>query len=248
MSLVKKQNPNDRKSRRGVRPQISKISRPKISGGTSISNHPLFINHQALHKRLLSDAKGGWFNSNPSPDVQAQLEESNNVMMSMLDPQATYLFRLTGWSDLTPAATVIAQAINFDPSSSSEYSSLSAIFGTVRLHSCTLHITPNHASSVTTLMPPIFVGADGGKNSVTPASKNAVIECPISRIFPSLAVQTLSVQYKAYNMEWATVAAPVPGPYAGCYGQFSVYGDGFTIATAIFTFMVEKFVEFSSRS
>jgi hypothetical protein len=180
---------------------------------------------------------------------------SVSMARSVLDPRSVYRFRLIDFNSFsTSGAGVLAAYISCSPSvtSFSEYTSLTNLFTEVRLVAARSHIcnVNPHADGYATG----FVKSDLAMNyndlsvSTTPASVLAVLDNAHSWLHP-LGKSTVST-YSAMvskDRQFADTAAPSPGPYAGCTGQFTIYQSALTASTTYIDYFLECEFEFRNR-
>jgi len=187
-----------------------------------------------------------------------QLQGQLSVVKSLLDPNTVQAYRLvTVGGSSTTAGGVLSGFASFDPSNvpMPEYTYLTALFDQVRLVEARIHICNINPHSdgyaVGNQKYACFMACDPGLTATTPGSVAAVVDCPNMLMWNLGSTQTFTLTYKARGRAenaFARTSVPAPGPYAGCYGQFQWYNSGLTVSLAYFTFVLECFYQFTSRT
>jgi hypothetical protein len=203
-------------------------------------------------KRALGDKK---------QEIAESLDQDSPVLFvsaslakSMTNPNVVYPFRLVAMGSFTSSiGGAIAGYVNFDPSVSSEWTALTTLFDQVRgvRNKITIANIDPHADGYATgpTKNPYYIACDQGKNSSTPTSALQVMDCPDARTFHSASTRVAEMDYKyPKSMNWAPIATPATAPDIGCYGEWQIYGGGFTGSTQYLVYVVEFFVEFRSRT
>jgi len=199
----------------------------------------------SLHRSLgLDESKG-------------ELKEGGSVVSiskSLLNPNTVYQFRLVTTNSFNSSgAGILTGYINFDPSVSAEWSTLTSLFDQVRgvRNRLSIVMLDPHSDGYATgpSKYQLFVSCDQGKNSVTPASVSAVVDCPNSKMLNLGSTQTFVMEYVyPKNMNWAPTSAPATAPDIGCYGEWQYYANALAATTSYFAVMQEFFIEFRSRT
>ena len=177
-----------------------------------------------------------------------------SIAQCLVDPNQVYRFRLVTYQTLTSsAAGVLSGFQTFNPASFTEYSSyLSSLFNQVRIVEARGHWTNvnPHADGYATGFQKYAVpfACDLGLTNTTPSSILIVYECPNSKLVQLASEQNTTLIAKITGNEFALTSSPVPGPYAGCYGQFQWYQSNLTVSTAYATLYFEAVYEFRSRT
>lgn len=191
----------------------------------------------------------------PVPASKLGADESDMsgsaLARSLLDQGAIYRFRITDTFPISSSAGgIIAQSITCNPSSMNEYADLSALFEEVRLIEASIvlvNVSPG-ADASTQTKNGCLVAFNEGVTSSTPSSYDAVWAIGGCKCH-HLAKRDNSVfRYKPAEREWATTNAPVPGPYAGCYGAWQLYDNGLNNSTLYFNILQESVFEFRMRT
>lgn len=208
------------------------------------------------HRRLLSlvkDSKG--LSSSQYDDEDESFQSGMMAARYFVDPMLVYRFRMASTGSIQTSVAGVAQGyINLDPSgfTGSEYTSLSALFDYVRLVRAKLTVIAinPHSDGYATgrINAQIFFSCDGGKINTNPSNAQAVIECPNTLLFSTGEPKPQSISYNPPSQEWALTSSPVPGPFAGCYGEFQYYTSGLTVSTYYCTWLLEGEYEFTSRT
>ena len=181
------------------------------------------------------------------------------LAQSMVDPGTIYRFRLAHYGTISSSVGgVVAEAIVNDPSSWSEWSSLSALFSQVRLRRSTFHLINafNRAVGTTTSngnwQPSIL-------NSLydevaAPTSYDATCDSPNFKVYNHNFEATKSginivLDFKGdHTPLWADVSAPHSSTlFQGTPGCSQVYADGQTVSTVIFSYILVLDLEFMNR-
>jgi hypothetical protein len=178
----------------------------------------------------------------------------SSLSKSLMNPNVVYPFRLVAMGSLTSSiGGVIAGFVNFDPSVSSEWGSINALFDQVRgvRNKITIANIDPHADGYATgpTKNPYYISCDQGKNSVLPTSALQVMDCPDAKTFHSASTRIAEMTYHyPKSMNWAPTATPATGPDLGCYGEWQIYGGGFAGSTQYLVYVVEFFIELRSRT
>jgi hypothetical protein len=239
MSLqAKRKNVSERKARK-----------PKVALTKDLSDHPVITRVISLHRQEAKLAEGKGEEFKPSEALSSSID----LASTLVDPNVVYTFRLVAWSNMASSiGGVVSGFSNFDPTGNAEFTALKGLFGLVRLKESRFTITMfnPHSDGYATgqIRAPIFISCDGGKNSTTPTSVQSVIDCPRSKMISTGDTGTHTLVYKAKDVPFADVAAPAPGPYAGCYGEWQWYASGLTASITYATFMIEYVIEMTART
>jgi hypothetical protein len=191
----------------------------------------------------------------PSYRGDDEMESLSDSARLFIDPNLIYKFRLASTGSIqTSVGGVASGYINLNPNdfTGTEYASLSALFDYVRFvrAKLTLIAINPHSDGYAAgrVNAQIFISCDGGKNSVTPGTVQSVIECPNTLCFATGEAKPQHIAYSAMPHEWALTTSPIPGPFAGCYGEFQYYTSGLSISTFYANYLLEAEYEFSSRT
>jgi len=184
-----------------------------------------------------------------------ELSAQMSIVGSLLDTNLVYPFRLANAGTASSTAGgVLSGFASFDPSNVpfAEFATLQALFNQVRLVEARFTVVNAnpHADGYATGFQKFaaFVSCDPGLTATTPGSIANIIDCPNSHMWNLASPRTFTFVYKAKDTEFARTTVPAPGPYAGCYGQFQWYQGGLTVSTAYFSYILELFLEFTSRT
>jgi len=183
-----------------------------------------------------------------------EYDESVAAAKLFIDPMVKYRFKITTTGNATSSVPgVVAGYISFNPAGLSEYTSISALFDYVRLveAKATLIAINPHSDGYATgrINAFIAVSCDAGQTAGTPGSLGTVIDCPNLLCFSPAEPKPQVIKYFApSDLNWANVAAPIPGAFAGCYGEFQYYQSGLSSAVAYFSYVYEGIYEFTSRT
>lgn len=237
MSLIKKAEQKNQSQKKKV--EVKKavlVALPKsILSGKRRYNH---IETQSLLESKSESAEGA----------------SSSVARMLVNPQSTYEFRLisTGSLQASGGGTLYAN-LDWDPSASSEWSSIDALFDEVRLIRCRLRLFATNAPSGTALPGPLALGSRPALANVAPTTFNQVCQLPDMKFFPvhayALSNEIIFNSPGRPNKVWASVSSPAPSVDQGCYGQFEMAVAGSLVASAFYyVYCIEYFVEMRSRS
>jgi hypothetical protein len=135
-------------------------------------------------------------------------------------------------------------AMPWDVSATADFSSAAALFAECKVKHARVSISsqsPGVNANVRSLW-----GIDYSVSNSAPASESAVLQLEGLKMHSTnLTTQTV-VEANAGFMAWASTASPVPGPYAGLYGQFSASAAG-SNSTGACNYLVEVLVIFRGR-
>lgn len=183
-----------------------------------------------------------------------EYEESVAAAKLFIDPLVKYQFKISTTGNATSSVPgVVAGYISFNPTGLAEFTSLSNLFDYVRIveAKATLIAINPHSDGYATgrINAFIAVSCDAGQTAGTPASLATVIDCPNLLCFSPAEPKPQVIRYHApSDLNWATVAAPIPGAFAGCYGEFQYYQSGLSSSVAYFSYVFEGIYEFTSRT
>jgi len=178
---------------------------------------------------------------------------SSAVMASLVDPDVVYDFRFVSNTTATAASSVWAGSVNFDPTSTSEWSSVSSLFLMYRLHSCRVTVVPGGFLPTTpgSSNPSLGCAVNLGEINTTPSTVNLAITPPNGRVISLLP----GMPHKDYQWTTGDVSnrfefqiVGSPGTvYAGSWGQFQYYGFA-PATTTTFFMMFEYIVQMRGRA
>jgi hypothetical protein len=177
--------------------------------------------------------------------VQRSLATTNGKKSKLEKLGHTYVayFRYATSIDVGVGGTAFL-AMPWDVSGTADFSSAAALFAECRIKAAKLSIIaqgPTLGWSVRG-----FVGSDPSVTNTTPSSEAAILQLPDAILWGPSVHTLMHVQAKVSGMTWASTASPVPGPYAGLYGQWSMSAVG-TNSVGAGNMVVEVVVEFRGR-
>lgn len=212
--------------------------------------------------RARSDVRGhkvhcldAWLAMLP-PDLESDGYEQGLAVASSLlvNPNVSYKFRLTTLTAVTSTAGgVITGAFAYNPNGTTQFSSLSSLFDNVRIVDAEItwiNMNPSTelAAAGVTLKPAILIGTNNGLTASVPASAADIQDNADSELFSTSQAVPFRKRASRMNNEYALCSAPVPGPYAGCYGQFNWYQSTASVTTKYADVLFEGIYEFTARS
>ncbi len=179
---------------------------------------------------------------------------STAVASSFLDSgSSVYRFRVISLAQITTDGSGnVNSVITCDPTAYTDYSSIAALFGEIRLVKSMLHLvsTPplaNSTSSVTTGSLPVAFQYNNTSTAPGVGAGPAVYSVANAELH-SWANRLPSVFHaKIPPMEWATTSSPAPGPYAGCYGAWVMARGGLSATTIVLDVWMENVYEVRDR-
>jgi len=164
-------------------------------------------------------------------------------------PPTNEMMYLTRWTNSNLSANgsgVISANVCQSIQLSSEYSSISNIFQTVKLVRWKVILSPIQASSSSDAQNALYCGTNWTQNYTTntaPSNFNAVQNLQGFRTVFSGSVRPISVAGRVPPaLEPSIINADAPStpiPYAGSPGVMAFYGDGFTDSAGYFAVIVE---------
>lgn len=234
------------------RPQPVRRGRKKVA--VLKHTHPETQKLHALVRKFRgsSDAKA-------DPRVTALDDESDESMVtslasSLVSPTSEYEFRLVNSGSITASSGIWAGACKLDPTSAAEWSSFDALFNEYKVVGAKITFLPYFASSGSTELgtvgPFIGVGVNLGAFGTNPTSLPNVFECANSKVMYLMAGgphEQYTMTTRVNDLQWQAIGSGGT-PYAGAYGQFSVYGGDFYSSTNIISYVFELFVRMRARS
>jgi hypothetical protein len=175
------------------------------------------------------------------------------------DPGQIYGFRLSRYqTHTTSVGGVLALSLNNDPSTWSEYSSLTALFSQIRIRRATLHVIRAFQNAVGTTTSggnwqPIVYNALYDEVAA-PTSYDSCIDSPNFKVFnhnfsTSNTGGMISLDFTgALTPLWADVSSPQSSSlYQGCPGCFQIYADGQSVSTVVIASIQVLDLEFMNR-
>jgi hypothetical protein len=211
-----------------------------------------------IHSRSSKSEKiRALFKSSPQSDSEEfETSDATYIAKCLVDPGQSYYFRLASYATVSSSGGgTLSGYQTFNPTGITEFSSyLQNLFNQVRLVEAKVHWTNvNPHSDGYAVGPQKFVvpvGCDMGLTATTPGSIAIVWECPNTKLVQLGSPRNTVIEAKVDRSitDFALCSAPVPGPYAGCYGQIQWYNAGLTVSTAYATIFYEGVYEFRSRT
>lgn len=189
-------------------------------------------------------------------DIDSDSFESGVAAASsfLVNPNITYRFRIVNYVGLSSTVGgVLAGAFSFDPSAITEYATLSLLFSEVRVIQARLTwINQNPAVeqslAFVILKPSLMISSTSGLTASVPAAAGDIMEEADSEIFSLCQINPFRKTTERLDNSFALVGSPVPGPYAGCYGQFQYYQSTVTASTKYADLFFEGVYEFTART
>ncbi len=163
-------------------------------------------------------------------------------------PQTTQRIRLTTTGLRSASSGIAALAATFDPTSFTDYSSVASMYGEIRIRKARITLVPYRSNTTSDVYKGIAIATDMSLTTTTPTVGSDVWSIEGCRVWYSASTgQAQSFEAKIPAMSWASTASPAPGPYAGCYGQFSLYGQDFATSQTVFQWYLECEYEVRNR-
>jgi hypothetical protein len=181
-------------------------------------------------------------------------DASSGLMPSLIDPKQIYTFRLTNTGTASSSTGLWQGFFNIDPTTSSEWSSISALFAQYRIAGVKWTIVPmaqDITSGTAVSRPALMCSIDIGIINTSPANLASVADNPNARYISLLpGMPHESYQWSVAGLQnefmWATVSSG-PAPYAGSYGEVQFYGNSYG-SNDNFSWMLEYEVQLRARS
>lgn len=178
---------------------------------------------------------------------------------SIIDPGTIYTFRLAHYATVSSSVGgVVAEALVNDPSSWSEWSSLTALFSSVRIRRATLHVINAFSRAVGTTtgngnwQPLVFNALYD--EVAAPTSYDATVDSPNFVVYNHNFDTTahgarITLNFTGVHTPlWGDTSAPHSSTsYAGSPGCFQIYADGQTVSTVILSYIQVLDLEFMNR-
>lgn len=186
-------------------------------------------------------------------DGQAPMSDTPSIAKALFDPLAVYPFKITQTGQFSSSAggNILTNTF-WNPAGLTEYGYLISLFSLVRVRRVRLQLTPinPHADGYATgrVAGVIFAACDYGLSGTNPASTQQVIDCPNLLVVSLGSERTHVLDTPLIDNEYAATVTPAPGPYAGCFGQFSFAASGLTVSTLYVQWTLECVYEFTSRT
>jgi hypothetical protein len=196
-----------------------------------------------------------------SPDgVKLQSDEPllssgmTSLFASLVSPTQEYEFRTVNSGTVTAGSGIWAGAPKFDPTVQAEWSSFSALFDEYKLIGAKITFAPYFNSSGSTELgqagPYIICGANLGSFGTNPTSVANCMETANARMIylsPGGPHSQYVVECRTPHLEYQTMGSGGT-PYAGAYGQFSIYGSDFYSSSNMIAYVIELFVKLRARN
>ena len=235
--------------KRGTKPRV------KIASKNSCN---LMIGHIRRHFRNGDDEAEVTY-ENPKELKRKGLQEPDTAPSMLVDQNQIYRFRLTSFHNYTSSAGgVVNTVLDNDPSTTGEYSSLTALFSLVRLRRAQYRIARVVATAIPTAVSvgafrPLLVAALMD-NAGAPGSYDQIMDSS-SVVMYNYAFDTSPHCMKthmdftgAQTPLWADTSVPASSTtYVGCPGCLQIYGESMPVSTEVLWIMRELIVEFTNR-
>ncbi len=141
-------------------------------------------------------------------------------------PTFVHRFRVTDTTLIQSTAAGTVNAVyTLNPTAYTEYSDVSNLFSEIRVRRAVLHLAPvlNDIAQANVQRGALVVGFQPDNTATAAGTFDEVWSIAGSKIMSTTAgIEPKSFEAKIPQMAWAQVGAPIPGPYAGCYGAFLI--------------------------
>jgi hypothetical protein len=171
---------------------------------------------------------------------------------SLIDPRTRYRFRMTVSGDISASAGgVIDAVLTGDPSSDTDWSSITAIFNAGRQLRQTVHFVFQRTTGQNNF-PKFIVGSDECSASA-PGGYPTVAACADSSVHPtdvgSSAVKFSHTRKPIVPCSFVDLAGTLqPGPYAGFTGSIMFYASACDANLLYLGYLEEHFIEVCGRT
>jgi hypothetical protein len=180
-------------------------------------------------------------------------DSSMSVYSSLVDPMQIYTFRTYTIGTVTASVNTWAGYVNFDPTASGEWSSISSLFGEYRLSGIRMTLVPTtqNSSGGNSSAPSIIGAVDMGLVGTPPSAAGNVADNPNARYIsmqvgmPHTNYQWVTTGMERY-MSWQIMGSGQT-PYAGAYGSFIFWGKSVG-ASDTFVYYLESFCQVRART
>ncbi len=170
-------------------------------------------------------------------------------------PQTVHSYRLTVSAPVqASAAGTVLVVTTVDPTSFTEYADLSALYSEIRIKRARYHLSYRHQGSASSggveiSRGGVAVAFNPANTATAPTSIAASWAVAGAKLVSGKITDTVIVEAKIPSMGWASTAAPIPGPYAGCYGAFELASNvgAFEANDSVFTGLLECEYEVRGR-
>lgn len=205
-----------------------------VPGDGSVAK-PLF-----LKQRSMAGAKSGKARKRSPKDAKSMVRSigvgdadvgasQSGLPAGLLDGNSVYTFRLVYFTVLSSSAGgTIASAISLAPGVTSypDWSSLISLFTECRMVRTSLRLVNIDPFYTVSTKSDLCVGFDDGQTNTAPSGVAAVFALPNAKVHSLSTPEVQVYSAKLGSREWAKTTSAAPGPYAGCYGQWSIYNTG----------------------
>jgi len=178
-------------------------------------------------------------------------EGSESIAKSLLDPSTVYKFRLVAFQAMTTnGAGTLSYYVSLSPGTTTfnEWSDLTPLFNEVRAVKASIRVVSLDPFYTSNTKSEVAINYDDGSSSTTPSSIVSVFDNPRSWIHSLSDGTTRTYSVALNSREWAQTSSPAPGPYAGCYGQFSFYQTSLSLSVYYLDVYLEVEFEFRNRT
>jgi hypothetical protein len=177
-----------------------------------------------------------------------------SLFASLVSPTQEYEFRTVNSGTITAGSGIWAGAPKFDPTTQAEWSSFSNLFDEYKLIGAKITFMPYFNSSGSTELgtpgPYVVCAANLGSFGTNPTSVANCMETANARVIylsPGGPHSQYVVECKTPHLEYQIMGSGGT-PYAGAYGQFSVYGSDFYSSSNMIAYVIELFVKLRARN
>jgi hypothetical protein len=176
-----------------------------------------------------------------------------SLSSSLIDSNTIYRFRLAYQNFFISSITgILGGSISLNPSARPEYGTLELLFGEVRVIKAVLHVVPlnphsdGYAAGTNRFGIPFAYNPT--ETNTSPSSLSDVWQNATCKVMHLASSSAQIIVANVKGNSFALTGTPVPGPYAGCYGQFEFYQTGLSASTTYFEFYLEVEYEFRGRN
>jgi len=152
-------------------------------------------------------------------------------------------FRYTSSLDTGGTGTGFAAA-PWDVSAAADFSSAAALFAECKVVATQIEAATQLPTSGSNAR--CFMGVDYSVTNTAPASESAMLQLEDIKLFSISTTVPIREHRKITGMAWAACSSPVPGPYAGLYGQWSLSAAG-SNSIGAYNYLVTVWVVFRGR-
>jgi len=203
----------------------------------------------ARHAHLTSDSK------QEEGDGVVLSSPSLSLMAGLVNPLQEYTFRMVNSGSITASSGIWAGAPKFDPTTQAEWSSFDSLFNEykvvwARITFLPFTISPLSSGGNGATGPFVICAANLGAFGTNPTSVANCMEPSNAKVI-NLSPGAPHSQYVHYtavtDLEFQVIGS-AGTPYAGAYGQFSIYGSDVGMTTSIISYVLELGVTLRARS